>query len=129
MKMKHVNETAKTLFLCIIALIAAGSAQAQLSGTYTIGGTSPDDTTLSAAVNDLNANGVNGPVIFNIRDGVYTGSSWRGAIGNITGASSTNTITFQSQSGNRANCVLKPSGTSSANYVFYLDGAKYITVK
>lgn len=127
--MKHVNETKKHLLLCIIALVLSIGARAQLTGSYTIGGTSPDYATLSAAISDLNSNGVSGPVVFNIRDGVYTGSNWQGAIGNVTGASATNTITFQSQSGNRANCVLQPSGTSSANYVFYLNSAKYVTIK
>jgi hypothetical protein len=127
--MKHVNELTKKLFLCILALFVMDSAQAQLSGTYTVGGTSPDYSTLSAAISDLNSSGVSGAVVFNIRDGVHSGSSWRGTIGNVAGASSANTITFQSQSGNKANCVLQPSGTSSANYVFYLNNAKYVTIK
>lgn len=127
--MKHVNEITKHLFLCILAVFAGNTVSAQLSGTYTIGGTSPDYTTLSAAISDLNSSGVNGPVVFNIRDGNYSGSSWQGTIGNVTGANSTNTITFQSQSGNRANCVLSPSGSSSSNFVFYLNNSRYITIK
>lgn len=127
--MKQVNETTKTIILCIIVLFFTGSAQAQLNGTYTIGGASPAYATLGDAISDLNGSGVSGAVIFNIRDGVYTGSSWQGTIGNVPGASSSNTITFQSQSGNKANCVLQPTGTSSTNYVFYLNGAKYVTIK
>lgn len=128
--MKHFNTIKKVGFLIMLALLGVTTAQAQLSGTYTIGGTSPDYTTLSAAISDLNASGVSGPVIFNIRDGNYTGSSWRGSIGNVTGASTTNTITFQSQSGNAANCVLSPAGSSTSNnYVFQFDGARYITIK
>jgi len=83
--MKQVNETTKTIILCIIVLFFTGSAQAQLNGTYTIGGASPAYATLGDAISDLNGSGVNGAVIFNIRDGVYTGSSWQGTIGKRAG--------------------------------------------
>ena len=56
-----------TYFFIILPQITFG----QLNGTKTIGGTSPDYITISDAVNDLHKNGVNGPLIFNIRDGVY----------------------------------------------------------
>lgn len=120
----------KNLLIAFVVVVAAvNTSSAQLNGAYTIGGASPDYATLSAAVSDLNSLGVSGPVVFNIRDGSYTGSSWQGSIGNVTGASAANTIVFQSQSGNAANCTLSPSGTSSTNYVFQFDGAKYVTVK
>ncbi|MCB9065093.1 MAG: T9SS type A sorting domain-containing protein [Chitinophagales bacterium] len=122
--------TLKSLLLfAFMCLVGVPAVHAQLSGTYTIGGTSPNYTTLSAAISDLNSQGVNGPVVFNIRDGNYTGTTAQGVIGNVTGASATNTITFQSQNGNPANCTLSPSGTSSTNYVFYLNGAKWVTIK
>ncbi len=127
--MKHFNTIKGIVILVLLVSIGVSPSYAQLSGTYTIGGSSPSYSTLSAAISDLNSSGVNGPVIFNIRDGNYSGSSWRGSIGNVAGASATNTITFQSQSGNNANCVLSPSGSSSSNYVFYLNGAKYVTIK
>jgi hypothetical protein len=69
-------------------------SKAQLSGTYTIGGTSPDYATITAAVSDLTTNGVSGPVIFNIRAGTYSGQI---SLGTITGASPTDTIVFQSE--------------------------------
>ena len=119
----------KSLATAIITLLCFQQAQAQLSGSYTIGGTSPDYSTLSAAVSALNSQGVNGPVVFNIRDGSYSGTTAIGSIGNITGASATNTITFQSQSGNRANCILTNSGGSTTNYIFELNNARYITIK
>ncbi|MCB9065091.1 MAG: T9SS type A sorting domain-containing protein [Chitinophagales bacterium] len=127
--MKQINILKKYSASLILLLLLCTTAEAQLSGTYTIGGTSPDYSTLSAAISDLNSQGVNGAVIFNIRDGNYVGSSWRGTIGNITGASASNTITFKSQSGNRGDCILSPSGSSSTNYVFYLNSAKWVTIK
>ncbi len=125
--MKNFNT--KKIWLVITILLLYNVSFAQLNGTYTIGGTSPDYTTLSAAVSDLNASGVSGPVIFNIRDGSYSGSNWRGSIDNVTGASATNTITFQSQSGDATNVTLSASGTSSNNYIFELDNCKYVTIK
>ncbi len=126
--MKQVNSL-KVVVVTVFALILSVPSIAQLSGTYTVGGTSPDYSTLSAAISALNSQGVNGPVIFNIRDGNHSGSSWQGTINNVSGASATNTITFQSQSGNAANCTLSPSGSSSNNYVFYLNNARYVTIK
>lgn len=128
--MSKLNKTTKASLLILFLLLCNYAVLAQpLSGAYTIAGVSPDYTTLSAAITDLNSKGVNGAVVFNIRDGNHSGTSWQGVIGNVTGASATNTITFQSQSGNRANCSLSAVGTSSVNYIIKLNGAKYITVK
>lgn len=125
--MKNVNTITRISCLFVLALCSSLSMQAQLNGSYTIGGSNPDYSTLSAAISDLNTNGVNGPVEFLIRDGSYSGNSWRGSIGNVAGASNTNRITFRSQSGKRSDVVLKNS--SSANYIFRFNNAKYITVK
>ena len=43
-----------------------------LSGTYTIGGTSPDYSSFSSAISSLVTNGVCGPVVFNVRNGTYS---------------------------------------------------------
>ncbi|MEO8088018.1 MAG: T9SS type A sorting domain-containing protein [Bacteroidota bacterium] len=66
----------------------------QLSGIYTVGGVSPDFVTIKDAVNSLNSLGVSGPVVFNIRSGLYDEN-----IPEIFVVSSTaaNTITFQSE--------------------------------
>jgi pectin methylesterase-like acyl-CoA thioesterase len=64
----------------------------QLNGTYTIGGLNPNYSTLTSAVNSLISNGINGPVVFNIRNGVY---QERVTIPQITGANSLNTITIR----------------------------------
>ncbi len=117
------------LLTVVVVLISAMSASAQLSGTYTIGGTSPDYSTLSAAISALNSNGVSGPVTFMVRDGSYSGSSWRGQINNITGASATNRVTFTSQSNDRTKVTIQASTSSSSNYVFRLNNASYVTIK
>ena len=96
---------------------------AQLSGTYTIG-SGGNYATLTAAAADLNAQGVNGAVTFNIISGTYTEQF---EIGVVTGVSQVNTITFQSQSGNAADVILQFVQVSGSNYITRLNGTDYIT--
>ncbi|PLX31411.1 MAG: hypothetical protein C0600_05800, partial [Ignavibacteria bacterium] len=99
--------------------------QPSLSGTFTIGGASPDYATFSDAVADLNAYGICGPVVFNVRSGTY---NERVDIQGIIGASAINTVTFQSESGNRAdvNITHGASGTGD-NGVLSLGSASFVT--
>lgn len=117
----------KAITLLMLLIVLGSTAGAQLSGTYTIGGASPNYSTLSAAISDLNSNGVNGPVQFLIRDGSYSGSSWTGIINNVPGLSVTNTVTFRSQSGNRGSVVI--TDNSSSNYIFRFNNTRYINVE
>ncbi len=109
----------KLLLLLLIGTITFGAAHAQLSGTYTIGGTSPDYSTFADAQAALEAQGVSGPVIFIVRAGTYEeqigGTNGYGA---ITGASETNTITFTPEAGD----VIVGSGVQ---YGVYLEGGNY----
>jgi PKD repeat protein len=98
---------------------------ASLSGTFTIGGTSPNYTTVAAAVSDLNKYGVCGPVTFDIRAGTYTGQVVLSA---ISGASATNTITFKGAG--RSSTTITNAGTSTADMAtVLLNGADYVTFK
>ena len=97
-----------------------------LNGTFTIGGTSPDYPTVVAAAADLTANGVCGPVTFNIRTGTYAGQV---ALGTITGASATNTITFQSQANHRDSVTITFASTALAEGVLKITGASYVKFK
>jgi len=116
------------LIITSTILFFYNSAFAQLSGTKTIGGTNPDYATFSAAVTALNSIGVNGPVVFNVAPGVYNEQF---VIASISGASATNTITFQSSNGDSTSVILKYATGSSAtgNYVIKLNGTDYITFK
>ncbi len=71
--------------------LAVAGFQTSMTGSYTIGGATPDFNTFTDAVNALNANGVCGPVTINVTAGTYTESV---SLGAIAGASATNTITF-----------------------------------
>ncbi|MBL7939630.1 MAG: T9SS type A sorting domain-containing protein [Flavobacteriales bacterium] len=92
-------------------------ASAQLTGTFTVGGASPDYTTLIEAVNDLNAEGATGNVVFNIRPGTYTGQYDLGIIGGAPGS-----ITFKSETNNAADVILEHDASGSVdNYIFRLE--------
>lgn len=119
----------KRFTLLIASILLSAYAFSQLSGTYTIGGVSPDYALFNDAVTDLNAVGVDGAVVFNVRTGTFTE---RIVISAIAGASSTNTITFQSETGVNTDVVLTYASTSSddgSNYTIRLNGANYITFK
>ena len=93
-------------------------SQAQLNGSYAIGGSLPTFSTLQQACDSLNQVGMAGPVIFNIRDGIYNESV---TLNPVTGSSATNTITFQSESGDSALVYIASSSGitfySSANFL------------
>jgi hypothetical protein len=99
-----------------------------LSGTYTVGGAGASYPTVVAAATALSANGVSGPVVFNISPGTYTGNV---LIGPIQGASATNNIVFQSTNQDSTDVVITyPSGTSTTdNYAIRLNGASFVTFK
>lgn len=114
------------MLLAVTAFAVYTPAYAQLSGTYTVGGATPDYATLVAAINDLNSQGVSGPVTFNIRTGTYVGQV---SINNIIGASAANRITIQSETGNPASVIVRFGPGSSNNYIIRLNNASYVTIK
>ncbi|RPH33061.1 MAG: hypothetical protein EHM93_06485 [Bacteroidales bacterium] len=99
---------------------------ASLSGSYTIGGISPDYPTFTAAVNDLKTYGVSQQVIFNVRDGSYNEQV---EIPQISGATTSESIIFQSESNDSTKVSLEFSANSSLNYTLRLNKAKGITFR
>lgn len=98
-----------------------------LSGAYTIGSAPSDFTTFSSAVAALNAYGVTGSVVFNVKSGTYNEQI---AIAPIVGVNSMNTITFQAQSGSASSVTLTYAANSvNNNYVVQLNGVDYVTLK
>jgi parallel beta-helix repeat protein len=98
---------------------------ASLSGTYTIGGTTPDYSTFTAASNALSMFGVSGRVDFLVREGTY---NERIQINNVIGSSAANIITFRPDPANTAPAILTTSGNSSSanNYTLNLNGTRFI---
>ncbi len=99
-----------------------------LTGTYTIAGASPDFARFNDAVNALVANGVCGPVIFNIRAHTDT---MQAVIPEIAGVDTINSILFQSENGDSTSVILTyPSqDTLINNHLISLNGADFITFK
>ncbi len=101
--------------------------QPSLAGNFTIGGTTPDYPDFTSAVSDLNAYGVCGPVVFDVRSGVYNEQVTLGA---ISGTSGTNTITFRSEDGHRDSVLLTFASTLlNENYTMRFSGADHVSIE
>jgi PKD repeat protein len=94
-----------------------------MSGIYTIGGTGADFSTFTDALVDLNGGGVSGPVTFMVAAGTYTEQI---SIGQIMGASATNTISFIGD-GLTTTILQYAAPGSSPRHTLKLDGADYVT--
>ncbi len=104
----------------------SSSLFAQLSGSFSVG-SGGDYPTFTAAVNAISSQGVNGAVTFNVISGSYNEQI---QIQSVSGTSASNTITFQSQSGNPADVEVAFSATTSGdNFLVKLDGTSYITFR
>ncbi len=114
-------------YLIPMLLILSGSSlHAQLSGSYTLGGDSPDFETFTEAIDALVNQGINGQVIFNVRDGEYNEQI---TIPSISGASGYDNIIFQPESEDNPYVLLMFEGSSSNNYTVELNGADGITFR
>jgi len=111
-------------FLIILSIGITGYGWAQpMAGSFTVG-SGGTYATLEAAVTDVTTRGVNGAVTFRLRNGTFNEQI---TIGVISGVSATNTITFESESGNAANVILTFAATATAtNYIVRLDNANFI---
>ncbi len=94
-----------------------------LSGTYTIGGATPDFPDILTAVNALNFAGVCGPTTFDIRTGTYYDQF---DLGQVIGMDSANTVTFRSEAGHRDSVIIDYGAAGNTNnYVVLLNNADY----
>jgi len=107
--------------------------QSGLSGTYYLGGTSPDFTSFNGALGAINAYGICGPTVIRVRNGTYAEQL---TVPNFPSMSSTNTVTFQSDAGDSSKVILtQATSTTSAVGVFgnnstmQLNAAKWFTFK
>lgn len=128
-RFKKPSRWLASAFMSAAFLLVGGSLQAQLSGVYTINSSLPASgtnyTSFSAAATDLATNGVSGAVTFNVAAGSYTDILYLPA---ITGASATNTITFDG--GDSATTTLAYDATAGTqNAVILLDGADHVSIK
>jgi hypothetical protein len=103
------------LFLVVMVFITGmfSSLFSQLNGTYTIGGTNPNYTTISEAVTALNASGISGNVTFNIRPGVYSDLL---NIQSVPGNNASRTILFKSENNDSSSVVISNATLTQLNY-------------
>jgi len=123
-------------------LSTPSSCTAPFSGTYTVNPSLAASCTnyqsIAAVLSDIyngtrpdgnsyrNGPGIDGPVIFEVATGTY---AERMLLTEVTGASSTNTVTFRSASGVNTDVVLSIASSTvigDPNYVVQLDGADHI---
>ena len=124
---KYLSFAYVTLAVLFFSQINIVLAQ-PLSGTYTIGGSNPDFTTISDAINSLQSNGISSSVTFKIRSGTYeTNNGSERALyisQSITGASESNIVTFQadeSTGANAENTILqRKNGPNETGWVAYI---------
>lgn len=94
-----------------------------LNGVYTIGGITPDYTTINDARIALETFGICGPTTFNIRSGTYNEQV---IFTEVLNADSINTITFTSEDNNADSVLWTATGTVNANRgTITLNGADY----
>lgn len=105
----------KKLLLFFVAVSITWASYAQLSGTFTIDPTQPyagyNFQSFDVAIMVLNSQGINGPIVFNVKADAVFEENVR--IITTTGTS-TNTITFQ-KDGTGANPIIKPYGNGVSN--------------
>jgi len=119
------KETLLILFLFSISLSSYG----QLAGTYTIGQNTNlnyDFNTISAAIDSLEQVGVSAPVIMKIDSGIYNEQV---EIHTINNTSSTNTLTFESLSGDSSDVILTYNLQNNAGDVLLIDSTNYLIIK
>ena len=106
----------RTLLL-IIPAMSSSLSFGQLSGTYTVGGDTPDYATLTDAVDDLLAQGAAGDVVLNLRPGTYSGQYHITAIPGTPGF-----ITIRSETDDANDVILTHQAAGAAdNYIFEIE--------
>lgn len=98
-----------------------------LTGVYTVGNATANFPTFADVYTALTNCGISGPVTFKIKSGTYTQQM---ALPYINNVSDINTITFESESGNKNDVIIQYNAAGTGdNYVVKLDGTKYIIIK
>jgi pectin methylesterase-like acyl-CoA thioesterase len=116
--LNHGNDTSK---------FSITACAGPMNGNYTIGASNADFPNFSDALLTLVQCGINAPVTFHVQPGIYQESL---QIHSIPGASSVNTIVFQSISSDSNDVVLQNlAAGSSSNFTLGFDGASWITFR
>lgn len=92
-----------------------------LDGVYTVGGSTPDYSTLTEAFTALNLGGVLDTVWFKIREGNYSHNL---VIGNYPGANKNRPVYIESATGDSSDVVI--TNTASNGQIIHINGADYL---
>ena len=127
--MKNSTFSSKWIFfILILNLIFNINVFSQpINGTFTVG-VGKDYTSISAAFNDLETNGVDGPVVFNLTDTEYYDQVW---ISEIAGTSTTNTVTLQSENLDPDDVMIyySENGSGDGNHVIRLNDCDHVIIQ
>jgi hypothetical protein len=94
---------------------------------YTIGGTNPDFANFSQAATVLNSAGVACPVVFMVRDGIY---SEQVILYDIPGTSAINTVRFEGESADSSMAkIVYETPNATNDFAVALRGTKHLTFK
>lgn len=116
----------RKILLFLLPLLWAVSANAQLSGVYTISANNadnPDYTSFSAAASALSA-GVSGEVVFQVAPGTYEEYV---TINSITGTSEDNRVIFSGMGEDNQQVVISSNAGYTDNSTLKLNGADFVT--
>jgi hypothetical protein len=117
----------RLLLILLLCSFRISNLNAQLNGTYTIGGASPNFTTFETAAAALSSQGISGNVIFNVRPGTYPE---RFTILQIPGSNLNRSVTFQAENGDSSSVLmLNASAVSATNYLINLQNVGQIVLK
>ena len=118
----NIKRRISNTILILLLLLFPGIASAQLSGSYTIGD-AQDYPDIASVITALEADGISGPVEFNIIPGTY---EVHVTMNQVLGASETNTITFQSSTQDSSDVILRYSPVDqNDNWVLLLNGVDH----
>ncbi len=122
-----MNSQKTTLLLFLFFVLLKNSTAQVAGGTYTVGGASPNYANLQSLDTALQS-GISGPVVFNIRPGIYPGKL---NIGTITGSSAVNTVIFKAENGDSTSVVITDSSSTSnnSNFTIFISAATYVTFR
>ncbi len=118
------------LIICSLMIVSLSAIKAQLSGSYSVPGTY---TSIAAIINDLNAQGISGPVTINIAAG-YTELAPAGGYTLTATGTAANPIIFQKSGAGSNPLITAFSGgvglpnTTSQDGIWRFIGSDYITI-
>ncbi len=112
----------------VLASFFTINMKSQISGTVTVNSSAATGSgnyqTFNALASALNSGGINGPLLVNVLTGSNSGVyNEQVTINNVSGTSSTNTITI-----NGNNNLLTFSANSGSPWTLWLNGTKYINL-